>query len=264
MVWRDYALTGGKDDTFLRYSWSAVKQAMEHLKQYDTDGDGLIENGGFPDQTYDEWIASGESAYSGGLYLAALRATARMAEKLGEPATAAVYDALEERAAHAYVKKLWTGTYFRYAVRGDDANAVMAEQLAGQWYADLTGLGDLVPKAMRVAALRKVYDTNVRRFAKGEMGAVNGVSPEGNPLHTNGQIEEVWTGTTFGVASHMIAEGMRDQGFATAKGVYNVVWRDRGYFFRTPEAYDIHGLFRASMYMRPGAIWSMEYALDKK
>jgi len=264
MVWRDYVLTGSTDDAFLRSSWSAVQQAMEHLKQYDTDGDGLIENGGFPDQTYDEWIATGESSYSGGLYLAALRATARMAEKLGDSKTADAYDALEAKASNAYIKKLWTGQYFRYAVKGQDTDAIMAEQLAGQWYADLTGLGDLVPKDMRKSALRMVYNANVRKFAKGEMGAVNGVSPEGNPLHTNGQIEEVWTGTTFGVASHMIAEGMRDQGFATAKGVYNVVWRDRGYFFRTPEAYDIRGLFRASMYMRPGAIWSMEYALDKK
>lgn len=264
MVWRDYALTGARDEAFLRYNWAAVKQAMEHLKQYDTDGDGLIENGGFPDQTYDDWIATGESAYTGGLYLAALRATARMAGKLGEAKTEDAYDALEARAANAYIKKLWTGQYFRYAVQGQDTDAIMAEQLAGQWYADLTGLGDLVPKDMRKTALHKVYDTNVRKFAKGEMGAVNGIGPEGNLLHGNDQMEEVWTGTTFGLASHMIAEGLRDQGFATAKGVNNVVWRDRGYFFRTPEAYDIRGLYRASMYMRPGAIWSMEYALDKK
>jgi non-lysosomal glucosylceramidase len=264
MIWRDYVLTGAKDDEFLRSSWSAVKLAMEHLKQYDTDGDGLIENGGFPDQTYDEWIATGESAYTGSLYLAALKATARMAEKLGDPATAKEYEALEERAAHAYIKKLWTGTYFRYAVQGQDTEAVMAEQLAGQWYASLTGLGDLVPKAMRVSALHKVYDTNVRKFAKGEMGAINGIGADGTLLHTNSQMEEVWTGATFAVASHMIAEGLHSEAFATAKGVNNVVWRDRGYFFRTPEAYEIHGLFRASMYMRPGAIWSMEYALDKK
>jgi non-lysosomal glucosylceramidase len=264
MVWRDYALTGANDKAFLRYSWSAVKQAMEHLKQYDTNGDGLIENGGFPDQTYDDWIATGESSYSGGLYIAALKATARMADKLGEPDTAKAYDALADKASDTYVKKLWTGTYFRYAVKGQDTDAVMADQLAGQWYADLTGLGDLVPKAMRVSALHKVYDTNVRKFAKGEMGAVNGIGTDGRLLHSNDQIEEVWTGTTFGIASHMIAEGLNDEGFATAKGVYNVVWRDRGYFFRTPEAYDIHGLFRASMYMRPGAIWSMEYALENK
>jgi non-lysosomal glucosylceramidase len=264
MVWRDYVLTGANDHAFLRSSWPSVKQAMETLKQYDTDGDGLIENGGFPDQTYDDWIATGESAYSGGLYLAALKATARMADKLGEAETAKAYDALEPKAAAAYVSKLWNGTYFRYAVKGQDTEAVMADQLAGQWYADLTGLGDLVPKAMRVSALHKVFDTNVRKFAKGEMGAVNGIAADGAPLHTNPQIDEVWTGTTFAIASNMIAEGMTDEGFATAKGVNNVVWRDRGYFFRTPEAYDVHGFFRASMYLRPGSIWAMEFALDKR
>ena len=61
--------------------------------------------------------------------------------------------------------------------------------------------------------------------------------------------------TTSGIASHRIAEGLNDEGFATAKGVNNVVWRDRVNFFRTPEAYDIHGLFRPSMCMRVGAIW---------
>ena len=264
MVWRDYVLTGANDEAFLRLNWTAVKQAMEHLKQYDTDGDGLIENGGFPDQTYDDWIASGESAYTGSLYLAALKATARMADKMGELATAEQYDTLEQKAARAFVKKLWTGTYFRYAVKGQDTEAVMAEQLAGQWYADLTGLGDLVPKQMRVSALHKVYDTNVRKFANGEMGAVNGIGADGTLLASNDQVEEVWTGATFGIASHMIAEGLTEEGFSTAKGVNNVVWRDRGYFFRTPEAYDIHGLYRASMYMRPGSIWSMEYALDKQ
>ena len=79
-------------------------------------------------------------------------------------------------------------------------------------------------------------------------------------LHENEQVEEVWTGTTFAIASHMLSEGMRDQAFHTARGVYNVVWKDRGYFFRTPEAYDAQGMYRASMYMRPGAIWSMELA----
>ena len=64
----------------------------------------------------------------------------------------------------------------------------------------------------------------------------------------------------FAIASQMLSEGMREQAFRTANGVYNVVWKDRGYFFRTPEAYDARGMYRASMYMRPGAIWSMEPA----
>jgi len=112
--------------------------------------------------------------------------------------------------------------------------------------------------------LKRVYDFNVMKFGGGEMGAINGIGADGALLHENPQVEEVWVGTTFAVASHMIAEGMTAEGFATAKGINNVVWRDRGYFFRTPEAYDIHGMYRASMYMRPAAIWAMEYALEKK
>ena len=88
--------------------------------------------------------------------------------------------------------------------------------------------------------------------------AIFPTGPNGEALHENEQVEEVWTGTTFGVASHMLSEGMKDEAFRTAQGVNNVVWRDRGYWFRTPEAYDANGMFRASMYMRPGAIWAME------
>ncbi len=263
MVWRDYKLTGNSDIGFLHYTWAGVKQAMEHLRQYDTDGDGLIKNGGFPDQTYDNWVARGESAYSGGLYLAALRATTEIARTLGENDVASNYDGSFRKAQAAYVKHLWNGVYFNYDQGSSYHDNIMAEQLAGQWYANLTGLGDLVPSSMRRLALQHVFDNNVMKFSGGEMGALNGMSADGTMLHENEQVEEVWTGTTFGVASDMLSEGMRSQAFQTARGVYNVVWKDRGYFFRTPEAYDKDGNFRASMYMRPGAIWSMEMVPQK-
>ena len=174
MIWRDYVWSGSNDDHFLRYTWTAIKQAMEHLRQYDTDGDGLIKNGGFPDQTYDNWVARGESAYSGGLYLAALRATAEIARKLGDTSSASTYDALFKKAQAAYVKNLWNGTYFNYDQGSAYHTDIMAEQLAGQWYANLTGLGDLVPATMRRSALQRVYDYNVMKFQNGEMGAING------------------------------------------------------------------------------------------
>jgi uncharacterized protein (DUF608 family) len=34
-------------------------------QEFDKDGDGLIENSGFPDQTYDIWTVEGPSAYTG-------------------------------------------------------------------------------------------------------------------------------------------------------------------------------------------------------
>ncbi|MFZ3218325.1 MAG: non-lysosomal glucosylceramidase [Candidatus Acidiferrales bacterium] len=261
LVWRDYVFSGSTDLDFLRYNYKSVRLALDYLRKFDTDGDGLIENGGFPDQTYDEWPASGESAYCGNLYLAAVRATAEMARILGDAAAAQEYDALFKRAQAAFIKKLWNGSYFNYDTRSSYKTAIMSEQLAGQWYANLTGLGDLVPKEMRVKALQTIYDNNVMKFGGGQMGAVSGMSANGEMLHDNEQVQEVWTGATFSIASEMITEGMSQQAYHTAKGVYNVVWdpkNGRGYWFRTPEAYDVRGLFRASMYMRPTAIWAME------
>ncbi|HEY7680476.1 MAG TPA: GH116 family glycosyl-hydrolase, partial [Terriglobia bacterium] len=73
LIYRNFVLTGGTDLVFLRRSWPAVLEAMEFLSKFDRNGDGIPENEGFPDQTYDVWTMKGESAYCGGLWLAALR-----------------------------------------------------------------------------------------------------------------------------------------------------------------------------------------------
>lgn len=264
MVWRDYVVDGSKDIEFLRKHYQPSKQAMEYLVQFDKDGDGLIENEGYPDQTYDTWVTRGESAYSGGLYLAGLRAVSKMASKLGDGATATQYETLFAKAQKSYIKKLWNGSYFNYDVGSPYHDNVMADQLAGQWYANLTGLGDLIPKEMRISALKKIFSFNVMNYAKGDMGALNGMGADGSVLTDNEQIHEVWTGTTFGLASEMLAEGLRDEGFQTAKGIHSVVYENKGYWFRTPEAWGTDGMYRASMYMRPAAIWAMEMIPGQK
>jgi non-lysosomal glucosylceramidase len=264
MVWRDYVFSGRKDAEFLRYTWPSVQQAIEYLRKYDRNGDGIPENDGFPDQTYDEWVVRGESAYCGSLWLAALRAGEEMAKVLGDPAAAAHYHDLFTRSQASYVKKLWSGSYFRYDTGSDYRDSIQSEQLAGQWYATMTGLGDLVSPEMQRSALQKVFDNNVMKFGKGEMGAVNGIGADGTILRTNEQVQEVWTGTTFGVAAHMLAVGMTEQAYHTAWGVYHVVYESKGYWFRTPEAYDDTGNYRASMYMRPAAIWAMEMTRPPK
>jgi non-lysosomal glucosylceramidase len=260
MVYRDYVFTGRKDNEFLKYTWPAVQQALEHLRRYDRNGDGIPENDGYPDQTYDEWVVRGESAYCGGLWLAALRAAEEIAKVLGDPAAAGSYHDLFARSQASYIKKLWNGEYFLYDTGSDYKNNIQADQLAGQWYANMTGLGDLVPRDMQLKALKKIYDFNVMKFAKGEMGAVNGMGADGQiiQLPNNQQVQEVWGGTTFALAALMLSDGMKDEAYRTAWGIYNVSYEKKGYWFRTPEAWDITGNYRASMYMRPAAIWAME------
>ncbi len=258
MIYKDYVFTGKKDIAFLRYTWPAIQEALEHLRKYDRTGDGLPQGDDYPDQTYDVWIVHGESAYCGGLWLAALRAAEEMGRALGDKAAATKYHDWFTKGQKTYIDKLWSGDYFRYDTLSEYRDNIQADQLAGQWYAHMTGLGDLVPHDMQVKALKKIYDFNVMKFAKGEMGAVNGIAPDGTIVTTNEQVQEVWTGTTFGVAAAMLSDGLKEEGYRTAWGVYHTTYETQGYWFRTPEAWEQDGHYRASMYMRPAAIWAME------
>jgi non-lysosomal glucosylceramidase len=260
LVYRDFVLSGSTDTAFLKYTWPAVQESITYLRQFDTDGDGIPKNQGYPDQTYDEWVVRGESAYCGGLWLASLRAAEEIAMKLGDAKAAEEYHALFLKGQAGYIKKLWNGEYFRYDTGSEYGDNIQADQLAGQWYANLTGLGDLVPLQMQRSALQKIFDYNVMKFADGNMGAVNGIAADGKPvaLKDNQQVNEVWTGTTMGVAGLMLSEGMTDQAYRTLWGLYHTSYETKGYWFRTPEAWDITGNYRASMYMRPAAIWTME------
>jgi non-lysosomal glucosylceramidase len=257
MIYRDYVLTGKKDKAFLREMWPSMQAAMTYLRQFDH-GRGIPENGGYPDQTYDSWVVRGVSAYCGGLWLAALRASEETGRALDEPRAADEYHNLFQKAQKTYIDKLWNGEYFRYDMESEYRDSIQADQLAGQWYANMTGLGDLVPKEMQVSALKKIFANNVMKFGKGEMGAANGMAADGSIIRDNEQAQEVWVGTSFGLAALLLSEGLKDEAYHTAWGIHHVVYESKGYWFRTPEAWDDTGNFRASMYMRPAAVWAME------
>jgi non-lysosomal glucosylceramidase len=193
MVYRDYVLTGRKDAQFLRDTWPSVQLSLEYLRKYDRDGDGIPENEGFPDQTYDVWVVRGTSAYCGGLWLGALRAAEEIAKVLNDAPAQTKYHDLFQKSQASYIKKLWNGEYFRYDTDSEYRDNIQADQLAGQWYAQMTGLGDLVPMDMQRKALKKIFDFNVMKFANGEMGAVNGIGADGKViLNDNEQVREVW------------------------------------------------------------------------
>jgi non-lysosomal glucosylceramidase len=257
MVYRDYVLTGKSDKAFLREMWPAIQSAMTYLRQFDHGG-GIPENGGYPDQTYDSWVVRGVSAYCGGLWLAALRASEETGRALGEIHAADEYHNLFEKAQKTYIDKLWNGEYFRYDMESKYRDSIQADQLAGQWYANMTGLGDLVPREMQVSALKKIFTNNVMKFNNGEMGAANGMTADGKIIRDNEQAQEVWVGTSFGLAALLLSEGLKDEAYRTAWGIHHVIYESKGYWFRTPEAWDDTGNFRASMYMRPAAVWALE------
>ena len=101
------------------------------------------------------------------------------------------------------------------------------------------------------------------KFAEGKMGPVNGMRPNGKVDRSCNQSAEVWTGTAYAVAALMIHRGMIKEAWKTAWGVYNVTY-NRGYWYRTPEAYIENSNYRASIYMRPLSIWAIEHAYKNR
>lgn len=262
-VYRDFAATG--DVSFAVDVWPAVCAAMEYMEQFDKDGDGLIENDGFPDQTYDAWTVHGISAYCGCLWLAALEAAAAMALRLGDKPFADKFKNMFSRAKSAFEEKLWNGSYFNYdSGSSSNSRSIQADQLAGQWYVASSGLPSLFDDHKIKSALQKIFDFNVMKVRGGRMGAVNGMHPNGKVDESCMQSREIWTGVTYGVAATMILSGMEEQAFTTAEGIFTSGWSEDGfgYWFQTPEGWTVDGHYRSLIYMRPLAIWSMQWALS--
>ncbi|XP_024382229.1 uncharacterized protein [Physcomitrium patens] len=259
-VYRDVVATG--DRQFAKAVWPAVYAAMAYMDQFDRDRDGLIENDGFPDQTYDTWSVHGVSAYCGGLWIAALQAAAAMADLVDDKDAATYFKGKFNQARDVYERKLWNGEYFNYdSGTSSNSNSVQADQLAGQWYAWASGLPPLFDDYKARSALQKVFDFNVMKVKGGKWGAANGMHPNGKVDETCMQSREIWTGVTYAASAAMIHEGMVEQAFTAAQGVFLAGWSDLGYWFQTPEAWTIDGYFRSLAYMRPLAIWAMQWAL---
>jgi non-lysosomal glucosylceramidase len=266
-VYRDYLFTGSNDIEFLADCWNAIVQTLDYVKDFDKDGDGIPENSGAPDQTFDDWRLLGVSAYCGGLWLAALEAAIAISDILIKYPTdkhdskefadqKSVYESWLKQSRSIYEEKLWNGQYYRLdSESGSDV--VMADQLCGQFYARLLSLPDIVSGDRAFSALQTVYDTCFLKFHNGKFGAANGLRLDGSPENPQGTHPlEVWTGINFGLAAFMVQMKMKDEAFSLTQAVVQQIY-DNGLQFRTPEAITASGTFRASTYLRAMAIWAI-------
>ena len=261
MIYRYFYFTGKKDVQFLTSAWTGVVDALNYLKQFDKDNDCLIENENIPDQTYDNWTMHGESTYCNGLWLAALKAAVEIGKIIQKDYKD--FQGWLETGKKNLESKLWNESYYLFDTKSNHGKNIMADQLCGQWYADLLGLGDIFQYDRVQKTLKTIFDFNVMKIGNGKIGAINGINPDGSLLpeskvwKQNTQSNEIWSGVTFALASHMSLRGLKEEAMKTAFGIYSVVYETKGYWFRTPEAWDVDGNFRASLYQRPGAVWAL-------
>ena len=262
-VWRTFRLAPtGEDLRFLAECWPSAVQALDYLKGFDVNNDGLPDNGGAPDQTFDDWPLQGVSAYCGALWIAALEAALAMAQRL--QLDLGLDTAAEQRRFGAWLEQsranfddlLWNGEYYRIDAESGTP-VVMADQLCGDFYARLLGLPPVVSDARACSTLKAVKEACFERFESGRLGVANGLRRDGSPLEPNGTHPlEVWTGINFGLASYYRLMGESKTALAICSAVVGQVYSG-GLQFRTPEAITAVNTFRACHYLRAMAIWGL-------
>ena len=55
-----------------------------------------------------------------------------------------------------------------------------------------------------------------------------------------------------------------DAAFATVRGLWLSGWNELGYWYSTPEAWELKGNYRSLGYMRPLSVWAMQWAIEKQ
>ena len=262
-VWRTFRLApSGEDLRFLADCWPAAVQALRYLKTFDANNDGLPDNGGAPDQTFDDWPLKGVSAYCGALWIAALEAALAMGQRLqlelgldtsGEQRQFSGW--LEQSRAN-FDRLLWNGEFYNIDAESGTP-VVMADQLCGDFYARLLGLPPVVADDRAQSSLKAVKEACFERFAGGRLGVANGLRRDGTPLDPNGTHPlEVWTGINFGLAAYYRLMGDTATALAITGAVVGQVYGG-GLQFRTPEAITGVNTFRACHYLRAMAIWAL-------
>ncbi|RKY84257.1 hypothetical protein DRQ09_08885 [candidate division KSB1 bacterium] len=247
----------------------ALEYAWTKEKGWDPNKDGVME--GEQHNTYDIEFY-GPNTMMGSLYLGALKAASEMARALGETEKANEYLSLYKKGSRIYDSELWNGSYFIQKVKVMPGIEVperlrtpenircackqppggkkvslekgevipkyqygegcLSDQLLGQWFAYVSGLGNLLSPEHTKKAVKSIFDYNWRRHI-GDFSNVQRVYALNDdaglllctwPFGKRPKLpfvysDEVWTGIEYQVAAHLIYEGWLKEGLSIVKGV---------------------------------------------
>jgi uncharacterized protein (DUF608 family) len=229
------------DNEFLNRNWPRIKLALAWLLSEDGNQDGILE--GKQHTTYDTDLY-GANTMVGSLYLGALRAGEEMARLQGEGAYAAELRRIFELGRQNTLDRLWNGEYFTQDVNLEDhpmfqyGDGCLADQLFGQSWSHQLNLGYVYPQDQVRSALDAIWRYNwapdvalqaahhapMRVFADaGESGLLSCTWPRSKHMGDAAVLykNEVWTGIEYQVASHMLYEGMVEQGLAIVRAIHD-------------------------------------------
>lgn len=253
-AYRDWRLHG--DDDALRRLWPSIRRALEFCwipGGWDADRDGVME--GAQHNTMDvEYY--GPNPQMGFWYLGALLAAEQMALRLNDISFASTCRDLYTRGARWLDARLFNGEYYIHEVRppGDSsrvapsllvgmgskdlanpdfqlATGCLVDQLVGQYFAHVCGLGHLASPANLRATLQSILRYNYRESLASHFNAMRGYAlenegallmaayPKDRPAQPFPYFSEVMTGFEYTAAVGMLQEGMIDQGLTVIRNI---------------------------------------------
>ena len=230
-TYREFLARG--DEAWLDHVWPSVKRALEYIwVAHDPERSGVIE--GEQPNTYDISIY-GVNTFIGTMYLASLRAIEELAKRKDDEENAVECRAAFERGRATHEQRLWNGEYYiqdvdleRYPAQ-NWGKGCHTDQLFGQWWAHLLGLGHVLDGEHVRTTARSIVRHNfldsfvdyappvqtrqlTRHFANGDDGGLllctwpHGGRPDVPTQYS----DEVWTGMEYEVAALLLQEGDPD------------------------------------------------------
>jgi len=246
-LYMDWTMSG--DDAWLRQQWPAAKRALAYAWRpggWDERKSGVMD--GVQHNTFDVEFY-GPNPMCGTWYLAALRASSRMAEAMGEPDLAAECTRMSEQGSRWIDRNLFNGEYYVQQIRGIPLDKIasglrvgmgskdtmqpvfqvgdgcLVDQLVGQYMATVAGLGDLLDAAHIRTTLASILRYNYKRSLAGHASVqrVYALNDEAALVicdYTKGTrpevpmpyYAEVMTGFEYAAATLMLTHGFVEEG----------------------------------------------------
>ena len=233
-AYREWQLSG--DKAWLETVWPGVKRAIAYAgAHWDTNGDSVLDSR--QHNTYDIEFY-GPNPLSNIYYLAGLRAVEELAGIMNEPELAETMRRTFEKSSQMMDDLLWNGSYYIQHLEDVDAYhyqhgiGCLSDQMLGQLHARVLGLGDLLPADHVKTTVRAIFDYNFRTdfsdhvnyqrtyVLNDEAGLLMCSWPDGGmPRYPFVYSDEVWTGTEYQVAAHLIYEGWLEKGLTLVEAV---------------------------------------------
>lgn len=241
-LYRDYKMSN--DRKWIEPIWhNAVKVFQHILEKHDPTGEGIIR--GEQPNTYDTHLY-GSNTFIGTLYLATLKAMEAMLTELGSPDPSLIAECQRryESGINKYIETCWNGEYFINVFDAPNVGPEVynqmncygpgchSDQLLGQWWAHILGIGYLFPENYIKSTLNSIYQYNwrknfydhvqlPRRFAEDDEPGLlmcswpKGGRPESPILYC----DEIWTGIEYEIAGFFIYEGDWEKALEIVSGV---------------------------------------------